>query len=69
MSDCISTHLLLAVKEELVRVNAITDGTSQEGDPMKYQRWLGFVPSMKDQLIGHVDEDSNWHCHCHIGSQ
>lgn len=62
-----ATHLLPEVKEELVQVYAIADGTTQEGDPMEDQGWLSLVPSTKDQLVGNVDEDGHQQGDCHIG--
>ena len=48
-------HLLATIEKELVRVNAVDDGTSEEGEPVENHRGLSGVP--EQELIEDVEQD------------
>lgn len=48
-------HLFAGTEEELVRVNTITDGAADEGEPVE-DDW-GLVGVLEEQLAQDIDHD------------
>lgn len=48
-------HLFAGIEEELVRVDTVTDGAANEGEPVE-DDW-GLVGVLEEQLAQHIDHD------------
>lgn len=49
-------YLFPTPKEELVWVNAVRDGVTDEWNPVEDYRWL--IRVSKEQLLEHIEQDS-----------
>lgn len=53
MNGAVATHLLAAIEKELVRVNPITDGATDKGEPVENNGWL--IRAFKQELSQDVE--------------
>jgi len=50
--------LLPTFEEELVGINAVCDGTANEGNPVENYRWIRATAANREQLREHIEEHS-----------